>query len=105
MGVLTRYLFAKPTLSVSYYRLGTLRRSLYLRIESGLQVLRLLAEGVGMSMRRGAAERLVPILMTAPATALGLGLLPLALGSGVPGREIEGPMALSSGAVCRPPRP
>ena len=98
MGVLTRYLFAKPTLSVSYYRLGTLRRSLYLRIESGLQVLRLLAEGVGMSMRRGAAERLVPILMTAPATALGL--LPLALGSGVPGREIEGPMALSSGAVC-----
>lgn len=75
------------------------------RIESGLQVLRLLAEGVGMSMRRGAAERLVPILMTAPATALGLGLLPLALGSGVPGREIEGPMALSSGAVCRPLRP
>jgi len=41
---------------------------------------------------RGASERLVPILMTAIVTALGL--LPLALGSGAPGREIEGPMAI-----------
>ncbi len=41
---------------------------------------------------RGAGERLGPILMTA--TVTGLALLPLALGSGDPGREIEGPMAI-----------
>jgi len=41
---------------------------------------------------RGAAERLVPILMTAIVTAIGL--LPLAIGSGEAGREIEGPMAI-----------
>lgn len=44
------------------------------------------------TMLRGAAERLPSILMTALVTSLGL--LPLALGSGQPGREIEGPMAM-----------
>lgn len=38
------------------------------------------------------AERLMPILMTSIVT--GIGLLPIALNSNEPGREIEGPMAM-----------
>jgi Cu/Ag efflux pump CusA len=40
---------------------------------------------------RGAKERLPSILMTA--LVAGLALMPIALGSGQPGKEIEGPMA------------
>jgi CzcA family heavy metal efflux pump len=42
---------------------------------------------------RGANERLIPILMTAAVTALGLA--PLAIGMHRPGQEIEGPMAVT----------
>jgi len=42
---------------------------------------------------RGANERLIPILMTAAVTALGLA--PLAFGMNKPGQEIEGPMAVT----------
>jgi len=40
---------------------------------------------------RGASERLVPILMTALVT--GLGLVPIAVGADAAGRDLEGPMA------------
>ena len=45
------------------------------------------------TMLRGARERLVPILMTALVT--GLGLAPLIIGLGHAGYEIEGPMAIT----------
>jgi Cu/Ag efflux pump CusA len=41
---------------------------------------------------RGALERLTPIFMTAQAT--GLALVPVALGMGEPGSEIQAPMAM-----------
>ncbi len=44
------------------------------------------------AVRRGAMERLVPIMMTA--LAAGLALIPLALGGEQPGNEIQTPMAI-----------
>jgi Cu/Ag efflux pump CusA len=52
-------------------------------------------EGVSdfrQAVLRGAEERLAPILMTA--LAAGLALIPVALGTGKPGSEIQAPMAI-----------
>jgi CzcA family heavy metal efflux pump len=54
----------------------------------------LLAEGVSFeeAIARGSEERLAPILMTA--LTAGLALVPLALGAGEPGSELQAPLAI-----------
>ena len=69
------------------------------RKETGVKGARILVvearyyEDIADTLLRGANERLVPILMTAAVTALGLA--PLAFGVNKPGQEIEGPMAIT----------
>ncbi|MBC8327813.1 MAG: efflux RND transporter permease subunit [Planctomycetes bacterium] len=56
----------------------------HLQLEEGVR-------SMGEAVRRGAEERLIPILMTALASALAL--VPLAFSGGEPGSEIQTPMA------------
>ena len=55
---------------------------------------RLLGQGVDLkeAITRGSMERLTPILMTA--LVAGLALIPLAMGGGEPGKELQTPMAI-----------
>ena len=55
---------------------------------------RLLGEGASLeeAITRGSMERLTPILMTA--LVAGLALIPLAMGGGEPGKELQTPMAI-----------
>lgn len=77
----------------------TLRNTLMLLSHYRTLVMR---EGLPWSKetaRIGAMHRLAPILMTA--TVAALGLLPIAVGSNLPGQEIEGPMAIVIlGGLC-----
>ena len=77
----------------------TLRNSIMLLSHYQHLVLR---EGRSWNLQtamEGAVDRLPAILMTALVAALGL--LPLALGAGAPGREIEGPLAqVIVGGIC-----
>lgn len=57
----------------------------YLRKEEGVTDIR-------RAVVQGSVDRLVPILMTALST--GLALVPVALGAGEPGSEIQAPMAM-----------
>jgi len=57
----------------------------HLREDEGINDLR-------QAVLKGAVERLSPVLMTA--LAAGLALIPLALGAGKPGSELEAPMAI-----------
>jgi CzcA family heavy metal efflux pump len=71
---------------------GIATRNGVILIDHITRLIRLKGMSTEEAVRRGSEERLVPILMTALATALAL--VPLALAGGEPGSEIQAPMAV-----------
>jgi CzcA family heavy metal efflux pump len=71
---------------------GIATRNGVILIDHITRLMREQGQDAATAVRFGAEERLVPILMTALATALAL--VPLALAGGEPGSEIQAPMAV-----------
>ena len=97
-GVLAVLLFDSAVLSlgalVGFVTLfGIAARNSILMVSHVDHVIDVEGESWGVAaVARAASERMTPVVMTALVTALGM--LPLAIGSGEAGREVQGPMAL-----------